>query len=157
MLSRDCTKNSVISVMGMLCQPPHSCRVARRPCGRPALSELGTTLHPAQGTPRAPLCRFVVIGSAFEIERNRPKRDSDFFVGVYGRTHQTTRWSLGVQPSAPSITGELYPTEGEVLRQVLSKKTHSPVQAINCRDRSFLLARSTLCCISLMTKPVQPV
>jgi hypothetical protein len=126
MLSRDCTQNSVISVMGMLCQPPHSYRVARRPCGRPALSELGVkglqpfTQH--RGTPRAPRCSFVVTGSEFEIERDRPKRNSDFFVGVYGRTHQTTRWSLGVQPSAPSITGGLYPTEGELLRQVLSKK-----------------------------------
>jgi hypothetical protein len=31
MLSRDCTKNSVISVMGMLCQPPHSFRVLGHP------------------------------------------------------------------------------------------------------------------------------
>ena len=38
-----------------------------------------------------------------------------------------------------------------------SQKSYSPVQATNRRDRSFLLARSPLCCINLMTKPVQPV
>ena len=41
--------------------------------------------------------------------------------------------------------------------QVLSKELLGAVQPTNCRDRSFLLARSPLCCISLMTKPVQPV